>query len=243
MATERLADVAPCRTLYVRNLPEKQPKSRIIELLHAAFSPYGAVTWISAEKTVKLRGQAFVTFEDMTSATSALRKMHGCSFLGNVISVHYAKHVSDRASHDAPAARKKRRADRDANATGAADQRTVLHANGMSAEPSRPEDAEMEDAIRNTSESITVAPVVAVPNKILFAERLPSESKEDAGVLLTDLFARFAGFIEVRTVPGKRDIAFIEFESEELAAVALGGLQGHKVGEPPSPLVLSFAKR
>jgi U2 small nuclear ribonucleoprotein B'' len=113
MATELAADIAPCRTLYVRNLPDRLPKQKLIELLHAAFSPYGTVLWISAQKTVKLRGQAFVTLADMASATSALRKMHGSKFLGNVVSVQYAKSVSDKAAQDAPGAKKKRRLEKE----------------------------------------------------------------------------------------------------------------------------------
>ncbi|CDF35859.1 \Probable U2 small nuclear ribonucleoprotein B\\\, partial [Chondrus crispus] len=88
----------PCRTLYVRNLPDKLAKAKLRRLLHAAFTPHGHVVWIVAEKTLKLRGQAFITFEQQSSATQALRKTHATEFLGRVLSVTYARAVSDRAA-------------------------------------------------------------------------------------------------------------------------------------------------
>jgi len=49
------------------------------------------------------------------------------------------------------------------------------------------------------------------PNKILFVQNLP----EDYGVEgLTAIFGRFEGFREVRLVPGRRGIAFVEYEAE-----------------------------
>ena len=49
------------------------------------------------------------------------------------------------------------------------------------------------------------------PNKILFVQNLPDEYDIDA---LSSIFGRFEGFREVRLVPGRRGIAFVEYESE-----------------------------
>lgn len=40
---------------------------------------------------------------------------------------------------------------------------------------------------------------------------------------------RFPGFKEVRLVPGKHDIAFVEFESDMQAGVAKDALQGFRI--------------
>ncbi|XP_031143247.1 U2 small nuclear ribonucleoprotein B''-like [Sander lucioperca] len=40
---------------------------------------------------------------------------------------------------------------------------------------------------------------------------------------------RFPGFKEVRLVPGKHDISFVEFESETQAGVAKDALQGFRI--------------
>lgn len=55
------------------------------------------------------------------------------------------------------------------------------------------------------------------PNKILFVQNLPDDV--DAATL-TNVFGRFDGFREVRLVPGRRGIAFIEYENEAGAITA-----------------------
>jgi hypothetical protein len=82
-----------------------------------------------------------------------------------------------------------------------------------------------------------------LPNKILFAERLPEAATAAGAAVLSDLFARFAGFVEVRAVPGRRDIAFVEFEAEAQAAIALSGMDGHVLGEEAAGMALSYAKK
>ena len=48
--------------------------------LYAIFSQFGAILDIVALKTLKMRGQAFVVFQDISSATNALRSMQGFPF-------------------------------------------------------------------------------------------------------------------------------------------------------------------
>jgi hypothetical protein len=55
------------------------------------------------------------------------------------------------------------------------------------------------------------------PNKILFVQNLPDDFDVDA---LTNIFGRFEGFREVRLVPGRRGIAFVEYDAEQGAITA-----------------------
>ena len=48
--------------------------------LYAIFSQFGQILDIVALKTLKMRGQAFVIFKEVTSATQALRGMQGFPF-------------------------------------------------------------------------------------------------------------------------------------------------------------------
>ena len=48
--------------------------------LYAIFSQFGPILDIVALKTLKMRGQAFVVFKDIASATNALRSMQGFPF-------------------------------------------------------------------------------------------------------------------------------------------------------------------
>ena len=65
-----------------------------------------------------------------------------------------------------------------------------------------------------------------IPHNILFAQQLPDNCTQET---LTSLFQSYIGFKEVRTVPGKKSIAFIEFNDHIQASVALKQLNGFKL--------------
>ena len=77
------------------------------------------------------------------------------------------------------------------------------------------------------------------PNKILFLTGLPEETNE---TMLSMLFQQFPGYREVRMVPARHDIAFIEFDDEAQASVAKDALQGFKIS-PTNQMKISFAKK
>lgn len=250
---------APRRTLYVRNLPDKLPKQKLRRLLHAAFSVHGRVVWIVAEKTMKLRGQAFITFERQAGATAALRALQGVEFMGRPMAVAYAREESDRAqgiafggagvdSRKRRAAR--RRADRQRQEEIAAAGNGNGHASAAdpTATAAMAELGDADAAAPGGDASNAPMEVVTPPNNILFVEAVPhsviAEGQTVAGAdALRELFARFAGFIEVRSVPGKDDIAFVEFTTDADAAVAMSGLDQHRMGNPPTPIKVNFAKK
>lgn len=53
---------------------------------------------------------------------------------------------------------------------------------------------------------------------------------------------RFPGFKEVRLVPGRHDIAFVEFDNEVQAGAARDALQGFKITQT-NAMKISFAKK
>lgn len=53
---------------------------------------------------------------------------------------------------------------------------------------------------------------------------------------------RFPGFKEVRLVPGRHDIAFVEFDNEVQAGAARDALQGFKITQA-NAMKISFAKK
>lgn len=230
--------VVPCRTIYIRNLPDKLNKTRLRLLLHALLSTYGNVIGIVAEKTMKLRGQAFVTFEHQSSATIAVRKLHATNFMGRQISITYAKAITDRHDSSKQLELAQPRADSATRKPAREPQNryrgAVQAVQGVSAADEPPSQLD--------------TPVL--PNSVLFVENLPDKVDGEEGdksvtvaVALTDLFARFAGFMEVRAVPGKEGIAFVEFDSEQNSAIAMSGLQGHPLGTHSQSMRVSFAKK
>ena len=66
------------------------------------------------------------------------------------------------------------------------------------------------------------------PNKILFLQNIPEEYDVDA---LSSVFSRFDGFREIRLVPGRHGIAFVEYDAEQGAIAAKESLSGAKLGE------------
>ena len=56
--------------------------------LYAIFSQFGQILDIVALKTLKMRGQAFVIFKEVTSATNALRGMQGFPFYDKPMVIH-----------------------------------------------------------------------------------------------------------------------------------------------------------
>lgn len=78
-----------------------------------------------------------------------------------------------------------------------------------------------------------------IPNKILFLTALPPGITE---ATLNQLFQRHAGFVEVRSVPNRPDLAFVEYENEAQAAAAKNALDRYEVA-PGAQLRVSFARR
>lgn len=78
-----------------------------------------------------------------------------------------------------------------------------------------------------------------VPHRILFAQNVPDECNDR---MLAMLFQPFPGFQEVRMVPGKKGLAFIEFQDVIQAGIALQQLNGFQLTSNET-LQLTYAKQ
>lgn len=76
----RNMEPTPSKTLYINNINEKIKQDVVKKMLYMVFSQYGKVTDVIAKKGLKLRGQAWVVFEEESSAVNALRGKQGFSF-------------------------------------------------------------------------------------------------------------------------------------------------------------------
>lgn len=88
-------DIRPTHTIYINNLNEKVKKDDLKKSLYAIFSQFGQILDIVAMKTLKMRGQAFVIFKEISSATNALRTMQGFPFYDKPMRIAYSKSDSD----------------------------------------------------------------------------------------------------------------------------------------------------
>lgn len=222
----------PNATLYIKNIDWKIKKGLLKRALYTIFSRHGKVVEIIALRKQGLRGQAFVIMDNVQAATAALQAEQGFSFFGKDMVIEYAKAKSDRiAKRDGDyvpkAKRQKLQAEQQQEAERAEE----------AAEAEKPDEEETgapaTDAATTTEAAAAPA---APPSKILLAQNLPAECNE---MMLGMLFQQYAGYKEVR-VP-RPGLAFIEFEDEAHATIAMKALNQFKL-TPKDNLDLTYGK-
>ncbi|KAH8289320.1 hypothetical protein KR054_003853 [Drosophila jambulina] len=215
-------DVRPNQTIYINNLNEKIKKEELKKSLYAIFSQFGQILDIVALKTLKMRGQAFVIFKEIGSASNALRTMQGFPFYDKPMRIAYSKSDSDLVAKLKGTFKERPKKIKPPKPTVGADDKKDKKKKPTSTENSNP----------NTQ---TEQP----PNQILFLTNLPEETNE---MMLSMLFNQFPGFKEVRLVPNRHDIAFVEFTTELQSNAAKEALQGFKI-TPTHAMKITFAKK
>ncbi|OZJ06671.1 hypothetical protein BZG36_00333 [Bifiguratus adelaidae] len=244
-----MASIPPNQTIYVRNLPEKIQKEELRRSLYNLFSAYGRVLDVVAIKTIKGRGQAFIVFRELPSATAAMRGLNGFFFFEKPMSIEYAKSKSDAVAKLDGTYHNPEQVKRDKEAGSAllalGQKRTKDEAEAMDEDGNAKRgkhDEEMEENEQEPAKSNGMTNGVAsdeVPNKILFLEGLVADATEE---VLGYLFEQYPGFKEVRLVAGKPDLAFVEFETDVQSAVAKDALNGFKLTQE-NAMKVSFAKQ
>ncbi|KAL7749820.1 hypothetical protein RI367_004696 [Sorochytrium milnesiophthora] len=214
-------------TLYVRNLNEKKSVHYLRRSLQRLFEQFGAILEIHCNKGIRKRGQAWIVFRRTAAAQEAIKELQHHVMDGKPMFIQYAESRSDAVAKKDSSTfeehRKQRRehkAQKDAEyeAKKKAKQEALAAladkagaATGGAAPPSAP----------------VIPDELLPPNAILFVQNLPSGTGAD---VLTELFEKHAGFVEVRLVPSKTDIAFVEYDTEAnagLARVAMNGFVMH----------------
>ena len=221
------ADIPPRETIYVNNLNERINLEELKKSLYAAFSQFGPILDVVCLKSFRMRGQAFIVFRDLTSATTAVRQMQGFPFYDKPMRIAFAKAKSDVvAKADGSFVQREKRKREPPPAAKAPPAARAIEGAGAAAAPS-------------ANKKQATEPVNTTPSNVLFAQALPDDCND---MMLSILFQQYTGFKEVRMVPGKKGIAFVEFADETQASLALQGLNNFKL-TPTDILKLSFAKR
>uniref|UniRef100_A0A3Q2CDD3 U1 small nuclear ribonucleoprotein A n=1 Tax=Cyprinodon variegatus TaxID=28743 RepID=A0A3Q2CDD3_CYPVA len=208
--------VRPNHTIYINNLNEKIKKDELKKSLYAIFSQFGQILDILVARNLKMKGQAFVIFKEINSASNALRSMQGFPFYDKPMRIQYSKTDSD----------------------------IIAKMKGTYVERDRKKEKKKPKPETGGSKKAAAAMMPQQvsenpPNHILFLTNLPEETNE---LMLSMLFNQFPGFKEVRLVPGRHDIAFVEFENEVQAGAARDALQGFKITQT-NAMKISFAKK
>ncbi|KAL4887475.1 hypothetical protein BJY04DRAFT_3061 [Aspergillus karnatakaensis] len=244
-------NIPPNPTVYVRNLEESIKPDQLKDALYELFSEYGNILEIVAKTNLKAKGQAFIVFDNVDSATNAIDEVNGFVLFEKPMVVDYAKTRSDatvlreggedelethkrrrlaekerKQAHEALEAQKKLK--RPPVGAPEASGRPIKTAKGAGLKPT-------------TGAAAAVIPDEYLPpNKILFLRELPDTADQDT---LTAAFGRFEGFREVRLVPGRKGIAFVEYESESGAISAKEATSGMPMGAEGKPIRVTYQRQ
>ncbi|POS84464.1 RNA recognition domain-containing protein, partial [Erysiphe pulchra] len=245
----------PNATVYVRNLEERIKPPQLREALEELFSEYGTIIDIVAKTNLKAKGQAFIVFDSVESATKAIEEVQGFELFDKPMQLAYARTRSDatvkreKGDGDEFESHKRRRLaekDKKRAAEAAEEQKRIKRAGATAGvvpdATVRPIKATRGAGLKSTNASAAavIPDEYLPPNKILFVQNLPDEYEIDA---LTAIFGRFEKFKEVRLVPGRKGIAFIEYETETGAISAKENTAGMALGDGTQLMKVTYQRQ
>ena len=85
------ADYPPNATIYINNLNDKVNINKVKSSLYLAFGQFGPILDVVISKRFKLRGQAWVVFEDVPAASQAKKAMNGFPLNNKPMRISFAK--------------------------------------------------------------------------------------------------------------------------------------------------------
>jgi U1 small nuclear ribonucleoprotein A len=267
-AAKPIESLPPNQTVYVNNLNDKINVETLKKSLREVFAAFGGITDIVAMKSLKRRGQAWIIFKETSSATNALKSLQGFPFYNKPMRINYARTKSDAVAKndgtyvERPTKIVKREDLRKGKTAAPAvtsapvEQIRKPAATPVAAPAPQVSQKTIQDRIGWNPQQTPNAPKanqpaanmmmsggqkpggVSNPNKTLFVENLPNEATD---TMLSMLFRQYPGFEEVRLIPG-RAVAFVDYQNEYQAGMALQGLQGFAM-TPEVKLTLSYARK
>ncbi|CAD6579157.1 MAG: hypothetical protein TREMPRED_002414 [Tremellales sp. Tagirdzhanova-0007] len=228
-----------CETLYVQNLNEKVRTPVLIETLGSLFKPYRPLLPITAHHNVRMRGQAFVTFPDVEAANRARKDVNEFPLYGkgmvrlsslprvkvegifSDVDVIFAG-LANKLCEDEVGFDERTRRNNPVRRKAAA----KLKADESTAPAAKRQRLQMPDEY-------------LPPNSVLFVQNLPEGTTSDD---LREVFELHAGLLEIRTIPAKKDIAFVEFSDEGSATVAKDALHNFKI-DGETKMKVTYARK
>jgi RNA recognition motif-containing protein len=222
--------IEPNETLYVNNLNEKIKLDELkINLFHL-FSEFGDIIEINCRKSQKMKGQAFIVYKDLNSSTNAKFSLNNTIFLGKKMKIEYSKNTSDIINKlkNNVNLKEKLKIENIRKLRRKEEYSLKLNNNNNKNKINKTKKNNNEDNSKNN---------VEYKNKILFVENLPSNINIST---LNYIFGKFSGLVNINYLSEKK-IAFIEYNNEFNAGIALLGLNNYKITKD-TYLNISFAK-
>jgi len=242
-----LQNTQPVTTVYAKNLEERIKVSELTEALTEIFSEYGTIIDLVAKTNLKAKGQAFIVFDNADSATRAIEEVNGFELFGKPMQLDFARTRSDATvktqEGDSGLERWKRgrlaeKERKQAVDNAVSKKRALLQdsasslgaTGGGGVVAARPAKTQKGAGLKSggVNASAVIPDEYLPPNKTLFLRDIPDSYDADG---LTRIFSRFEGFKELRLVPGRKGIAFVEYEAEAGAISAKEATAGMQLGD------------
>ncbi|KAK7040850.1 hypothetical protein VNI00_009446 [Paramarasmius palmivorus] len=243
-------------TLYIQNLNEKIKIDVLKASLRGLFKTYGEVLDVVAHKNLRMRGQAFVSFADPEIAKKAMTEVRASTDLKGLQQISFAKTRSDAV------VKKLDQEHFDEHKARRQEHKSWLLrvcAPGTLADSSPIEKTRYTNPLKQKFKAKRLAseidggavapapkrPNVQMPdeylppNKILFLQNLPESVTKDQ---LVALFSQYPNLHEVRLIPTKKDIAFVEYLDEASSTVAKDALHNYKL-DGENKIKITFARK
>ncbi|KAG8970703.1 hypothetical protein FRC03_004085 [Tulasnella sp. 419] len=226
-----------CETIYIQNLNEKVKIQVLKQSLTNLFKSYGEVINVTAHRNLRMRGQAFVSFQSKEAAAKAVKEVKGFPLYGKPMQLSFSKTKSDavidflhedKESHlKDRQARKKKARRHNPLAIKARQQRAAAKADGTA-----PTAAPKRNIVQMPDEYLP-------PNRVLFIQNLPTDVTQ---AVLQELFGQYPNLSDVRTIAAKKDIAFVEYLDEDSATVAKDALHNYKL-DGENKIKITYARK
>ncbi|KAG0228880.1 hypothetical protein BGW42_001890 [Actinomortierella wolfii] len=281
VATTSPDQIAPSPTLYIKNLNESIKLEVLKKSLKTIFGQYGEILDIVAHKNIRMRGQAFVAFDNVEAATKAMEEVQSFPLYGKPMTIQYAKNKSDvHAKRDGEFEehKAKRLLRKEQFARDFKPRKKTSKQKQMALEQQQLQQQQQQGMLYPgmapypgapgvppygmPSTAVPGVPAGALPptgvapaagpalvpmipdeflprNNILFVQNLPDDVTESK---LIELFSQYPGFKEVRMVPGKKGIAFVEYDNEYAAEAAKNALADYPISEE-NKMKVTFARK
>ena len=209
----------PCETLYIKNLNEKVKIDELKEALNKEFSQYGEIIEIRVRNTIRLKGQAFISFKTKDQSSKAKKNLNDKLFLNKKLIIEFAKTPSDsilllqgklteNQKKIKDLSRKRKRDEFYENLKNEIEKEKRNNVNNNEMIINAKDSNENEISIKINPEEV---------NKSLFVQGLKNSVTNQ---MLIDLFNSLSGFKEVKYFPTK-GICFVEYDTVENATNAL----------------------
>ncbi|KAK5059706.1 hypothetical protein LTR84_009589 [Exophiala bonariae] len=243
----------PSATIYVKNLEERIKIDALKTALTEIFSEFGNIIDLVAKTNLKAKGQAFIVFDNPEDAATAIEEVNGFELFDKPMQLEFARTRSDATvlkEDGEPGLEKWKRtrlAEKERKQAVEATQQKLKRPaptagpqdpSGLAARPAKAVKGAGLKA-SGTNNAAIIPDEYLPPNKILFLRDLPDSYDADG---LSRIFSRFEGFKEVRLVPGRKGIAFVEYEAEAGAISAKEATAGMQLGDEGKGIRVTYQR-